>query len=83
MEIGGRYRPSKSVVANPDTHAIVVHPVFEESMQHIPREDAADRLKQTLKTNLFLEFGLNLYSLDKNMNVRAQRHRNDIATGCG
>lgn len=44
-----------SVVAKPDTHAIIVHPVFEESMQHITREDAADLLKQMLNTDVLFK----------------------------
>ncbi|CAN0387152.1 unnamed protein product [Pylaiella littoralis] len=47
-------------------------------MQHVPREDVVGLLKQMLNIDAFFKFGLKLYSLDQNMNFRAQRHRKDI-----
>lgn len=62
-----------STIASADTNVVFVNPLGDESLQHITREYVVDLLKQMLNISVFFEFGLKLYSLEKNMNFRARK----------
>lgn len=64
---------SINVVAKTDINAIFVHPLGEETLQHVTREYVAGLLKTLLNFGVFFQFGMKLYSLEQNMNFRARK----------
>lgn len=71
---GGGANEGKRPTVTKDTDLVVfVHPLGQESLDHITKDFMACTLSQLLNFDFFIKFGLKLYSLEQNINFRARR----------
>lgn len=76
------HRGNKSVVFKADTAAVFVHPLGEESLQHITSEFIVDLLETLPGPDVFYKFGLKMYSLTQNSNFRTRKGDKNVRVCC-
>lgn len=75
-------RAQKSITVKDDTTAVFVHPLGEESLEHVTSEFIKDLLETLPGPDVFYKFGLKLYSLQQNMNFRARKGDKNVRVCC-
>lgn len=75
-------RGNKKFEVKADTTAVFVHPLGEESLQHVTRDYVADSRKPLPGIDVFFISGLKLYSLHQNINFRARKGDKNARVCC-
>lgn len=76
-------RGKKRSATTTNTNAVFVHPLGEESLQHITSEHVANLLQQMLNFGVFFQFGAKLYQLEQNINFRTHKRNKYVRVRSG